>query len=102
MWNSTMDQSWLPRIRISVRRLRQNRSATKQCRLRQGASPSRSARSACFKQPRAFSSEVDAGWREENASKQKSSVVDLTFDSVSPRVLRSNVKSKTTLESDIC
>src|SRR5271154_3963239 len=29
-------------------------------------------------------------------------VVDLTFDSVSPRVLQANVKSKTTLESYIC
>src|SRR6516225_4105774 len=28
--------------------------------------------------------------------------VDLTFDSVLPRVLQSNVKSKTTLETDIC
>jgi hypothetical protein len=30
------------------------------------------------------------------------SVVNLTFDSVLPRLLKSNVKSKTTLESDIC
>src|ERR1700751_5956374 len=30
------------------------------------------------------------------------SVVDLTFDSASQRVLKSNVKSKTTLESYIC
>jgi hypothetical protein len=29
-------------------------------------------------------------------------VVDLTFASVWPRVLKANVKSKTTLESDIC
>jgi hypothetical protein len=37
-----------------------------------------------------FSSEVGAGSREENASKQKTSAVELTFASVFPRVLMAN------------
>ena len=36
------------------------------------------------------------------SSKDAASVVDLTFASVRRRVLNANVKSKTTLESDIC
>jgi len=38
--------------------------------------------------------------RQMNAT--ESSVVDLTFASISPLVFKANVKSKTTLESDIC